>query len=274
MKFDEWDSKDIKWFIRVIALVIAILVSLVIFVLGFRLGDNKSVVDISSFLSSWISIILGLVAIYVSIKLGISSQDVNTKISSTIERMDEKINNVNDRVKELDIDKITKHLTDIGDNLSSYIDKLNLGDDISLKLKDAIYKETVKKSDCLKEKLDDELKKSKFNFNTKVSRLKKIKSSSLNLIEITLKNSIGKNVVVLKDDGKKNSSKILKSYNIDKGRYLFNVVLEFDDGTILEINKILHTTFKERRTAEIKYKEILLISNDENKDITAIRIID
>ncbi len=139
MNEKRWSNKDIL--IGILIGFIIILAFIIIWVISFKLSDNRDMVNIISIGAGLVSIVLGVVAIIVSTIQSNSSRDLNGRMNETIERMDEKINLVQTQMTNLDMSDIPETLKKDFENFEHNVINIitkNAGADVAEKVKNEL----------------------------------------------------------------------------------------------------------------------------------------
>lgn len=112
---NKWRQRDWKWLVGIVLGIVGILILVIIWVLSYRLSDNKDIVNIISIGAGLVSIVLGIVAIIISSIQNNSTQKINMHIEKAIGIMGVKIDNVNEKInyRVTDPSTNTEEISDI-----------------------------------------------------------------------------------------------------------------------------------------------------------------
>lgn len=150
----EWRTQDWLW-----------LLSLVVFVSIAINTNNKEIMNLISYTSTFVSIALAFIAIYISVREATKTDKIKDETLSTLVEIRERISQVDTKVSSFDIASITKSINDgidrVFNNLTEKAPEENKVEEESGSPDDEIINEKVKdKLMELSEELKEELKSS------------------------------------------------------------------------------------------------------------------
>lgn len=150
MKKVNWTNRDWAW-------VVSILVGFIILILTIRLGDNKDVINLFSFVSSSVSIALAVVAIFIALKQDSDGKQVHdrlvdllTRIQSDVKIVDAKldpkiISSVGEETAQVYTRSIEQKETYTKEDVDKIINNISkdMSKDIALNISDIINEENA-----------------------------------------------------------------------------------------------------------------------------------
>jgi hypothetical protein len=143
----KWENRDWFW-----------LLAIIIYASGFALLNKSEVMNVISYVSTFVSTALGGVAIYISVREATKSEKVKDDISFILGEMKEKIGQVDNKVSGLDIHTISKAIDEkMNDVLNTFKEKIDDQGEIIDKnaIKFMLEKELNKKANEIKDDINE-----------------------------------------------------------------------------------------------------------------------
>ncbi|MHB9937921.1 hypothetical protein CF098_07815 [Clostridium sporogenes] len=100
------DKKDFKWIIGILIGIISLLSLVIVFIISYKLSDNRDISNIVSIASGLVSIALAFVAIGIALKQDYNSSIINTETQKMLDGLDGKINKIDYMVSKIDLSNL------------------------------------------------------------------------------------------------------------------------------------------------------------------------